>query len=255
MPWMEAVEVTAMSLLFFAALYFITGSLLWWLTRHLLPSLGIGHALDPRPLAAGQIRREIRASSLSILIFGVGTLVPWGMLQLGWAQLAPNPSLWRVVLETAALFLWNEPYFYINHRLLHTRWLRRFHQSHHRSHVPTPFSTYAFHPLEAAMVGSMPLFAMLVHDFSLATLVTMSVGSIVVNGLGHCNYAIGHRTSADGWFAFSRRHQQHHALYRGNYGFVLDIVDRCAGTLIAADAVEARQSSHAPDSVRHDRTS
>lgn len=235
-----AFEVMAAGIAFFAALYLSTGALTWWLSHSLLPALGIGRRLDTRPLPRGQLRRELASSTSSILIFGCGLIVPWGLLRSGWAQLAHDPSIWRVLVEIVALFFWNELHFYLNHRLLHTRWLRRFHVMHHRSHVATPFSTYAFHPVEALMLGSVPLIPMLLHDFSFAALLALPIFSVMLNNLGHSNYEASHHSPARGWLGASRRHHLHHACYHGNYGFLLEIFDRWAGTALSLDAAAAR---------------
>ncbi|WP_211371928.1 sterol desaturase family protein [Marilutibacter maris] len=236
----DAPTVMAVGVAWFTLLYALTGGIAALLWQRLLPSLGYGRRLDPRPLPAGQLRRELWASASSILVFGLGLVVPWGLLRLGWARLAVEPSPWQIAIEIVVLFLWNELHFYLNHRLLHTRPLRRFHAMHHRSHVPTPWSTYAFHPVEAAMLGSVPLLPMLAHDFSFAALMTLPVLSIVLNNLGHGNYEASADAPARGWRAASRRHHLHHACYHGNYGFLLDVFDRLAGSTIPLNAADAR---------------
>lgn len=235
-----AFEVMALGVAFFAALYLFTGVFTWWLGHALLPALQVGRRLDTRSLPHGQLRREVVASASSILIFGCGLIVPWGLLRSGWAHLAADPSVWRVLAEIVVLFFWNELHFYVNHRLLHTRWLRRFHAMHHRSHVPTPFSTYAFHPVEAIMLGSVPLIPMLLHDFSFVALLTLPIFSVMLNNLGHSNYEASRHAPAGGWLGASRRHHLHHACYQGNYGFLLEIFDRWAGTVLPLDAASAR---------------
>lgn len=237
-----AVEVMAVGVAFFAALYLSTGLVAWWLSHGLLPALGIGRQLDTRPLPAQQLRRELGASALSVLIFGMGLIVPWGLLQLGWARFAVAPPVWRVLVEVLVLFFWNELHFYANHRLLHTPWLRRFHGMHHRSHIATPFSTYAFHPVEAAMLGSVPLIPMLLHDFSFVALLSLPIFSLVLNNLGHSNYEASRAAPARGWLGASRRHHLHHACYHGNYGFLLEVFDRWGGTVLPLDAADARRS-------------
>jgi Delta7-sterol 5-desaturase len=237
-PW----QVVLTGVLWFSVLYFGSAVLTSSLIR-LLARIGYGRVLDARPLPSGQLQREIRESLLSILVFGIGMLAPWGMLKLGWAKLAQDPSLTRIALETVALFFWNELHFYASHRLLHTKPLRRFHGAHHQSHTATPFSTYALHPLEAAMLGSVPLLPMLLHDFSLQALAALTVLSIALNNLGHSNYEFSAQGPARGWRAASRRHHLHHACYHGNYGFLLGIFDRVAGTLLPIDAADARRPS------------
>ena len=236
----SALEVMAAGVAFFAVLYLSTGALAWWLGHGLLPALGLGRRLDTRPLPHGQLRREFIASTSSILIFGCGLVVPWALLHAGWARLAADPPAWRVAVEIVVLFLWNELHFYANHRLLHTRWLRRFHAMHHRSHVATPFSTYAFHPVEALMLGSVPLIPMLLHDFSFAALLALPIFSVILNNLGHSNYEASRHAPARGWLGASRRHHLHHACYQGNYGFLLEIFDRWAGTVLPLDAASGR---------------
>ena len=235
-----AFKVMAMGVAFFATLYLSVGTLAWWLGHRLLPALGIGRRLDTRPLPRGQLRREFAASASSILIFGCGLVVPWGLLRTGWARLAVDPPTWRVLVEIVVLFFWNELHFYVNHRLLHTRWLRRFHAMHHRSHVATPFSTYAFHPVEALMLGSVPLIPMLLHDFSFTALLALPIFSVMLNNLGHSNYEASRHAPARGWLGASRRHHLHHACYQGNYGFLLEIFDRWAGTVLPLDAANGR---------------
>ena len=225
---------------YFAALYFGMGGITWLLTRRVLPALRWGRVLDPRSLLPGQLRRELRESVVSILIFGVGLLFPWLLLRLGWARLAADASPLRLAAEILVLFLWNELHFYASHRLLHTAPLRRFHGDHHRSHVATPWSTYALHPIEALLLGSVPIIPMLLHDFSFAALVCLPVFSIVLNNLGHANYEFSRRPSAHGWLGASRRHHLHHACYNGNYGFLLEVFDRWAGSVLPPDSADAR---------------
>src|SRR6188768_760171 len=119
-------EVMGWGCVFFAGLYFGCGLANEMMIR-LMPRLGHGGRLDPRPLGAGQVRREVMLSIVSILIFGLGSVVPWGLLQLHWARLAVDPPWWRIALEAIALVAWNEVHFYVNHWLMHTRFLKRFH--------------------------------------------------------------------------------------------------------------------------------
>ncbi|PBJ82393.1 desaturase [Lysobacteraceae bacterium NML93-0399] len=229
---LPAWQVVIFGVLWFGVLYTGTALATLALTRGLLPALGIGRVLDASPLPPGQIGREIGQSCSSILVFGLGLLLPWGMLRLGWARFAVEPSAWRIALEVAALFAWNELHFYACHRLLHSRPLHRFHADHHRARVPTPWSTYAFHPVEAMLLGSVPLLPMLLHDFSVQALAALPLMSILLNGLGHANYGFGRRADGRGLLGASVRHQQHHARYHGNYGFLLPWFDRALGTAL-----------------------
>lgn len=117
---LSAWQVMLAGLLFFGGIYLLFGAATWLLTQRILPALGIGRPLDPRPLAPGQLRREFTQSGVSILLFGTGMIFPWGLLQLGWAHLDPDASWQKITLEILALVAWNDVHFWINHRLLHT---------------------------------------------------------------------------------------------------------------------------------------
>lgn len=220
-PW----AAMAWGLAFFAGIYLVLCGGNWLLTRHLLPALRIGRRIDPQPLREGQLRYELGLSALSILIFGIGTVLPWTFLHVGWAGLAQDPGPLRIAAEMAVLLVWNDVHFYANHRLLHTRLLRRFHGQHHRSLVTTPFSTYSFHPVEAALLGNVILLPMLLHDFSFAALLSLPVMSLLLNNLGHSNYDFAPWAGHDHWLSASRRHRLHHVRYHGNYGFLFNFMD------------------------------
>jgi sterol desaturase/sphingolipid hydroxylase (fatty acid hydroxylase superfamily) len=235
----SAWEIIVAGWLFFGGIYLVFGALNWLLTHQLLPYLKLGRALDPRPLAAGQLRRELSLSAVSIFIFGAGMVFPWGLLQLGWAELALNPSLPRILLEITALVIWNEVHFYLNHRLLHTPWLRRFHLPHHRSVVTTPWSTYSFHPIEALMLGNVILLPMLVHGFSAPALLSVPIFSLVFNNIGHANYDFSPKAKSVVHNA-SRRHHLHHACFNGNFGFMLPFMDQLLRTALPSDAASVQ---------------
>ncbi|OUM02769.1 sterol desaturase family protein [Variovorax sp. JS1663] len=244
-------EVMLWGVAFFGGIYLLFGALNWLVTRKLLPALGIGRVLDPRPMQRGQLRRELAQSAVSVAIFGIGLVFPWGLLQLGWARLDADAGAWQIALEILALALWNDVHFWLNHRLLHTRLLRRFHGPHHRSIVTTPFSTYSFHPLEALLLGNVILPPMLVHDFSFWSLASVPLFSLFFNNIGHSNYDFFPKVSYDHWFAASRRHHLHHVCHGGNYGFQFTFMDRLFGTRVAADAAAPQLHAHAEKEKSH----
>ncbi|AOB24858.1 MULTISPECIES: sterol desaturase family protein [Bordetella] len=237
-------QVMGYGLAFFGGIYLLFGAATWLLTQRVLPALGVGRPLDPRPLGPGQLRREFLQSGLSVLIFGLGMVFPWGLVQLGWARLDDNAGPWRIAAEILALVIWNDVHFWINHRLLHTRLLRRFHLPHHRSVVTTPFSTYSFHPIEALMLGNVILLPMVVHDFSFWSLLSVPLFSLFFNCVGHANYDFFPGVSYAHWFAASRRHHLHHACYQGNFGFQFTFMDRLFGTRLGADAARTQLAAY-----------
>ena len=250
---LSMLQVMTWGVAFFGGIYLCFGVVCWLLTRHLLPALGVGRVLDPRPVPRGQLKRELLQSGGSVLIFGLGMVFPWGLLQVGWAQLAINPGGWQIAIEILVLAVWNDIHFWVNHRLLHTRRLRRFHGPHHQSVVSTPFSTYSFHPVEAILLGNVILLPMLVHDFSFWALASVPVFSLFFNNIGHANYDFFARVSYSHWFAASRRHHLHHAAHGGNYGFQFTFMDRLFGTRLPPDAADASIAAfHRKQQAAHD---
>ena len=239
----SAIQIMLVGLVFFTLSYFLVGALNLLLTRKILPALNIGKPLDLRPLADGQVIREIQLSFLTLIIFGVGVIFPWGLLQLGWAELALAPSLVQIVLEMGALVIWNEVHFYFNHRLLHMPLLRRFHVPHHNSIVPTPWTVYSFHPVEALMLGSVLMVPMLLHNFSVYALVFLPAFSLLINSLGHANYDVN---PASRFFICRgiRHHQLHHACFKGNFGFMLPFMDQLCKTTLPSDAMNNPKHNH-----------
>jgi sterol desaturase/sphingolipid hydroxylase (fatty acid hydroxylase superfamily) len=210
----------------FLAIYFGLGAGAWLLTTRVLPARGAGRPLADRPLVPGQIAGEIRASLISILIFGgFGVLTAVGARAGLWTVL-PSRSAAGVTAELALLVVWNDVHFYVIHRLLHTRWLyQHVHREHHRAIRPTPFSTYAMHPVEATLLGSVMVCVAPLHAFSLPTLVVFPLVSLVFNNIGHTNYDLAPAASRWNPLAGSRRHEAHHRLVHGNYGFLLPLLD------------------------------
>lgn len=157
--------------------------------------------------------------------------MPWSMLQLGWVHLAIAPTLAQTLVEVLVLILWNDIHFYFCHRLLHTHLLRKYHLPHHRSVVPTPWTSYSLHPLEAVILGSVVLIPLPFHDFSIHALLAFIIFNVSGNHIGHSNFGVNLRI-LDG----SRRHHLHHACIHGNYGFMLPVMDQLFKTTLPADA-------------------
>ena len=103
---------------YFAAIYLAAGLIASGVRVALLRS-GRGRLLDPRPVPPGQVAREWRQSAASIVIFGVGLLLPWAMVVRGWADVAPSSPPLHAALELLVLLVWNDIHCYAVHRTLH----------------------------------------------------------------------------------------------------------------------------------------
>ncbi|MDY7232439.1 sterol desaturase family protein [Hyalangium rubrum] len=231
----------------FALIYFGLGGLGTLLTRRVFPRLGIGRVIDAHPLRPGQVREEIGWSLVSIALFGgYGALTVWldslGITRIRWELTASG-----LLVDLVVLTAWNEAHFYLCHRVLHTRWLfRHVHAIHHRSRVPTPFSTYSFHPVEATLLGSVMVLLQLFYDVSIWAALTYPLVSLTMNTLGHLNYSLlpGH------WWTKPLRASEHHGLHHrkvnGNFGFQMPVLDLALGTELS-DAPHQAQVRLASD--------
>ncbi len=224
----------------FAALYLGMAAATWWLTRRVLPARRIGRIIDQRALRPGQVRGEIARSLVSIAVFaGYGALTV-AADRAGWVRIRWWETPSRLLLDLALLTAWNEIHFYACHRLLHTPWLyRHVHLAHHRSVVPTPFSTYSFHWFEATALSSVMILMLAVHDLGIGSVVLFPLVSLALNSVGHMNYALFPRRAAGALLAGCRRHTLHHGRIHGNFGFYLPWLDAALGTRVTG--VDRRQ--------------
>lgn len=188
-------------------------------------ALLVNRRIEVKPVTNAQLRREILQSMRSILLFGSGMLVPWGMLHLGWVNISSSGDTARILIEIIALILWNDLHFYLVHRLLHT-YFRKWHLSHHKSVVASPFSSYSMGVNEALLLGSVMPIAMLAHDFSIIPLFMLPIWSIMINALAHSNCDLFPQAKENSLLAFIRHHQAHHSQYHGNYSFFFSQLDR-----------------------------
>jgi Delta7-sterol 5-desaturase len=216
----------------FLAIYLGFGGLTWWATTRLFPRRDWGRALPvPPAIVPGQLAREVRQSLVSIALFGGWSVVSVAAERAGWVSIAWQTNWARVPLELAGLVLWNDLHFFAIHRVLHTRWLfKHVHREHHRSLRPTPLSTYAMHPVEAAALGSVMFLVMPLVTLSLATLLLFPMVSLALNNLGHMSYDLVPGRSDWHPLASSRRHALHHSRVTVNYGFLLPVLDKLFGS-------------------------
>ncbi len=217
--------------------FFIT----WILLRGALANRRIRKAL-PAKLRNKQIGRELRNSSITILVFVFAYSLTEYTLQsifgqsvfriytdvaeYGWVYLVFSVVLWTVGLDT---------YFYWTHRFMHhKRFYKFFHMAHHRSHNPTPFTAYSFAPPEAILVYLfVPIFFTIVPMHDVAFVSAMLI-QIIRNAMAHCGYELFPRGWAQhpilGIFSTVTHHDLHHEKGNGNYGFYFTFWDRVMGT-------------------------
>lgn len=149
-------------------------------------------------------------------------------------------------LYTLIVFLLDDVSRFGLHRLMHkVDFLWRIHQLHHSAATLTPFTTLRLHPLESILYS---IRSSLVHGFCIGSgfyflgyqadswqLWGASIWVIVFNLFGanlrHSAIPL-HYGRLEKWLISPSQHQAHHGVQsmRCNYGSVLSIWDRLAGT-------------------------
>lgn len=180
-------------------------------------------------------KREIVLSFISfIIMIGVGFLTGV-MANTGYSQIYYDYHEWGLIyLVCSALLalLVHDIYFYFTHRLLHHKSMFRLvHNWHHRSHKPTAWSTFSFHPLEGAIqMGVFPLIAIIlpIHIYALAF---VAVFLLFMSVYGHCGFELRpNKHKIFQVFNTSIHHYQHHTFVHYNYGIYLNLWDKLFST-------------------------
>ena len=90
-----------------------------------------------------------------------------------------------------ALDYLHDAWFYWTHRLLHTKFLyRRVHYLHHQSTVPTAFTGYSFHCIEAMIVFANEIFVCFLFPMHIGVHRVYHMYMTVIHNGGHAGYEI-----------------------------------------------------------------
>jgi sterol desaturase/sphingolipid hydroxylase (fatty acid hydroxylase superfamily) len=218
--------------------YAIVAGALWLLLYILLRSRLAHRKIIARFPRSRDLLREIGLSISTSLIYGTVGLLTLMAVRNHWTRLYFRPGrhgpawFW---LSIAITILLHDTYFYWTHRLMHNpRLFRWMHRSHHRSTNPTPWTAYAFDPLEAfVQAGIFPLAVILypIHPYAFSIFM---MWQIAFNVYGHCGYELYPRWFMRSWmgkfFNTTTNHTMHHEYVRSNYGLYFNFWDRLMGT-------------------------
>lgn len=216
-------ELFWLSFAYFIFLYFGIGSLFLYICKR-LEAKKILHKIEQKEIPRDQITHEIKQSIISIIVFGFSIMPIIYLVRVNVIQLLPN-TWFNILLGIIILNLWNELHFYIVHRMMHQKFMmKHVHFIHHKSYIPTVYSVYSFHWLEAFLLSTVPLSIVPFIPFSIIAVFVYPFTSILLNFAGHCNYRFGNG-QGNSWILFATTHNQHHSKGRKNFGFVLNFFD------------------------------
>lgn len=242
--------------------YLLPAGLFHWL--YLSSSKHEGDRIQARRARPKDIRREVRDSAISLVLFSLYAVGLWQLVEAGYSavyyDLTAYPLWWLPASVLAAAIL-HDTYFYWSHRLMHLPlFYRHFHAGHHRSVTPTPWAMLCFQPLET--VPQFIFFALLVLYVPMhpAALLVYFVLDSLFNAAGHCGYEVVPRTLGRAgptqYLNAVAHHDLHHSRFNYNFSQYFNVWDRLMGTYLdrevayendpKAAAQAAGQTSAAP---------
>lgn len=128
------------------------------------------------------------------------------------------------------VFFWSTLHFYLNHRLLHTRWLYQVaHERHHLNIVTGPWSGISMHPIEHLIYFSVFLlwWVVPVHPVIIIMTGLFQGVSPAVSHSGFDYVRVGKKLRIPAGDNF---HNLHHRFFRVNYGNSMMPVDHLFGS-------------------------
>ncbi|MBD2178645.1 sterol desaturase family protein [Pseudanabaena sp. FACHB-1998] len=184
------------------------------------------------------IKRDIQLSILSAVVFAIASALIICLYRANLTRIYLNPNdygLWYLGLSYGTVLILQDAYFYFTHRLFHHPSLFRwFHQGHHRSRHPTPWTSFAFDPLEAIVSALFLVGIVLIVPLHFITLIailtTMTIWAVLNHlGLDYLSLSFPHHWLGK-WFIGPAHHSIHHLKYNLHYGLYFTFWDKLFNT-------------------------
>jgi Delta7-sterol 5-desaturase len=217
--------------------YFLFAGIAYLFFYVLYKNKWIDNKIQKRYPESKQIKREIKDSLVSIFIFSLFFVLISTATKAGYTKLyfhITDRGWVYFLLSIPMMIFWHDTWFYWSHRLMHhPKIFKIAHKQHHLSHNPTPWSAFAFHPLEAIAEAAFVLiiFFVPVHIFCVMIVITWQM---VFNVYGHAGYEMMskkiHNSFIGKWFNTSTHHNMHHRLTKGNYSLYFNFWDNIMKT-------------------------
>lgn len=183
--------------------------------------------------------RDVVYSMMSIAIFA--SMATIALFLLGaYTNVYTGPIAGWGAVWFALSFIWmlvlHDTYFYWVHRFMHLKLIfAHVHRVHHRSTNPSPWTAYAFHPIEAVLEAGIILVIAFTLPVHILAIICFFLFQIAYNVYGHLGFELFprdfHKTWLGRWVNTSVAHNQHHSRFSGNYGLYFLVWDRAMGTL------------------------
>jgi len=162
--------------------YVFTATILNKVITYIVQARQHGEYIDSRSLKENQVRVEVKNGIVACAIFAIGSLASRELF----ADFLPS-SILNLFFQIIGFVIFYESYSYLVHRIMHLKFLSKYHYVHHKSVRVTPWSAYSVHPVEAFFISiSAPLF-MLLLPLSLSVALTLHIFGMMFTILLHCN--------------------------------------------------------------------
>ena len=198
-----------------------------------------------------QFRKEITWSIITGFIFSISAAISILAWQKGYMQVyipIHKYPIWWLPLSFFILLFLHETYYYWIHRWMHIPSIFRIvHKAHHESRIASPWTAFAFHPLEgilqAIFLPLVLLFLPINIYLLLLLLIIMSLSS-VINHLDIEIYPEGFEHKFPWkWIIGATHHAQHHKQYRYNFGLYFTFWDKWRATEYSPKRITVKQSN------------
>lgn len=188
---------------------------------------------------SSQIRREIKASLVAVVVFSFTGLLMYESAMRGYTKMYFNISDYSLLYFGLSFILnlfANDTIFYWAHRFMHLKWVFPYiHLAHHKSTCPTPFGVLAFHPGEAMIHGLVYILLIFIIPIHPIMFGAFHLYNLISNVAGHGGYELMPEKLRRHWFFNWQNtvtnHDVHHKKFNCNYGNYFIIWDMLMNTL------------------------
>ncbi|MEO0457323.1 MAG: sterol desaturase family protein [Cyanobacteria bacterium P01_A01_bin.114] len=231
--------------------YFITAGGIYWLLQVILNKRFLSSQFKDIHQRRAAIAADIKLSTGSAIFFALSAACFMSCYSRGFTRVYTDweiQDLGYLAFSYVVVLLLQDTYFYFVHRLFHLPMLFKwFHQGHHQSKTPTPWTSFAFDPLEAAIQASFLFCITLVIPLHFWVLILLLLTMTVWAVGNHLGVQVVPSSRVSRWWGQwcigSGHHLVHHRRYTRHYGLYFTFWDRLLGTQDAGYELKRLKSS------------
>ncbi len=222
----------------FVSVYFLIIPLLYFYIYKFKKNHLVGFKIQKNEPTNGSLLWNITWSTTTIIIWTFSAYLLFTLTNKGYTEIYFNFNQYGVLyfIFTIILFtiLWDTYYYWI-HKFMHSSDVvyTYAHSVHHKTINPTPFSIFAFSPIEASLLGFyfvIVCFIIPIHIFAVMAVFLINVFANIIGHLGYEFSTPSMNKVLDKFFINSIHHNMHHKYAHMNYGIYFPFWDKAMGT-------------------------